>query len=105
MCSATGLLAKVERATLICDQTGCGRPICDLFRARLKGKLVAVTITGGHETTVAGDRSWHVPKKNLVSAVQATLQTETRFFLGTRSEEHTSELPSPDHLVCRLLLE
>src|SRR5258708_29879097 len=25
--------------------------------------------------------------------------------LGTRSEEHTSELQSPDHLVCRLLLE
>src|SRR5258708_24788022 len=24
---------------------------------------------------------------------------------GTRSEEHTSELQSPDHLVCRLLLE
>src|SRR5207244_6097470 len=23
----------------------------------------------------------------------------------TRSEEHTSELQSPDHLVCRLLLE
>src|SRR5258708_30361205 len=32
------------------------------------------------------------------------------FFTGTfvcigRSEEHTSELQSPDHLVCRLLLE
>src|SRR5438552_5513659 len=25
--------------------------------------------------------------------------------LGPRSEEHTSELQSPDHLVCRLLLE
>src|SRR5258708_31248728 len=25
--------------------------------------------------------------------------------LSTRSEEHTSELQSPDHLVCRLLLE
>src|SRR5258708_29187477 len=25
--------------------------------------------------------------------------------LGKRSEEHTSELQSPDHLVCRLLLE
>src|SRR5207244_11827873 len=24
---------------------------------------------------------------------------------ATRSEEHTSELQSPDHLVCRLLLE
>src|SRR5258708_36958389 len=26
-------------------------------------------------------------------------------FYGVRSEEHTSELQSPDHLVCRLLLE
>src|SRR5947208_11680333 len=25
--------------------------------------------------------------------------------IGARSEEHTSELQSPDHLVCRLLLE
>src|SRR5258708_23674233 len=25
--------------------------------------------------------------------------------LDSRSEEHTSELQSPDHLVCRLLLE
>src|SRR5207244_7802600 len=28
-----------------------------------------------------------------------------RFFTVYRSEEHTSELQSPDHLVCRLLLE
>src|SRR5258708_28606121 len=27
------------------------------------------------------------------------------FVLAGRSEEHTSELQSPDHLVCRLLLE
>src|SRR5258708_8196596 len=27
------------------------------------------------------------------------------YWLGPRSEEHTSELQSPDHLVCRLLLE
>src|SRR5258708_22105982 len=27
------------------------------------------------------------------------------FLSGERSEEHTSELQSPDHLVCRLLLE
>src|SRR5258708_11069922 len=26
-------------------------------------------------------------------------------YTGVRSEEHTSELQSPDHLVCRLLLE
>src|SRR5690348_18257093 len=28
-----------------------------------------------------------------------------RIWVGTRSEEHTSELQSPVHLVCRLLLE
>src|SRR5947208_3904771 len=28
-----------------------------------------------------------------------------RFAWAERSEEHTSELQSPDHLVCRLLLE
>src|SRR5258708_10928724 len=31
-----------------------------------------------------------------------SLQTSS---VGKRSEEHTSELQSPDHLVCRLLLE
>src|SRR5258708_31310106 len=30
---------------------------------------------------------------------------EWRRFADHRSEEHTSELQSPDHLVCRLLLE
>src|SRR5947208_11118220 len=30
---------------------------------------------------------------------------EPRMVLEDRSEEHTSELQSPDHLVCRLLLE
>src|SRR5258708_37611510 len=30
---------------------------------------------------------------------------DDRALLLTRSEEHTSELQSPDHLVCRLLLE
>src|SRR5258708_22202205 len=33
---------------------------------------------------------------------RAAVQINERF---ARSEEHTSELQSPDHLVCRLLLE
>src|SRR5258708_24483174 len=32
-------------------------------------------------------------------------KTDTEFVKHIRSEEHTSELQSPDHLVCRLLLE
>src|SRR5258708_18056764 len=46
--------------------------------------------------------------KQLGLARQTVLRWEQRFLqlgLEGRSEEHTSELQSPDHLVCRLLLE
>src|SRR5258708_10510584 len=36
------------------------------------------------------------------AVVVSSQTTSTR---ASRSEEHTSELQSPDHLVCRLLLE
>src|SRR5438552_13881498 len=42
------------------------------------------------------------PEKLLVPA--ASIRTGTNSFSG-RSEEHTSELQSPDHLACRPLLE
>src|SRR5258708_22173072 len=37
--------------------------------------------------------------------VSARKRTEPAPIFAARSEEHTSELQSPDHLVCRLLLE
>src|SRR5207244_10155623 len=37
--------------------------------------------------------------------VMLTVLAERCFGFTVRSEEHTSELQSPDHLVCRLLLE
>src|SRR5438552_12844730 len=36
---------------------------------------------------------------------QGTIANATVLIRDGRSEEHTSELQSPDHLVCRLLLE
>src|SRR5438552_9504771 len=39
------------------------------------------------------------------SAIVRMATAKTRQYGRTRSEEHTSELQSPDHLVCRLLLE
>src|SRR5947208_13421162 len=52
------------------------------------------------------DAAWDaVPGKH----ERERLRAKAREQLGTvgsgRSEEHTSELQSPDHLVCRLLLE
>src|SRR5579863_6415515 len=35
-------------------------------------------------------------------SVDGRLQTRVSIFLSVRSEEHTSELQSPVHLVCRL---
>src|SRR5207244_12597554 len=45
--------------------------------------------------------SWNESKKEFVPQTEAQITTE----FSSRSEEHTSELQSPDHLVCRLLLE
>src|SRR5258708_11905671 len=39
------------------------------------------------------------------SATLCKLEHTLLAIAGVRSEEHTSELQSPDHLVCRLLLE
>src|SRR5258708_15158332 len=39
------------------------------------------------------------------SQIPAILGIGTSGLTSHRSEEHTSELQSPDHLVCRLLLE
>src|SRR5258708_10782399 len=47
------------------------------------------------------------PAMDFVS-VEHSLDTLTKSIAGwvlARSEEHTSELQSPDHIVCRLLLE
>src|SRR5207244_8280695 len=39
----------------------------------------------------------------IFSALAFVLNPQKVYDIGLRSEEHTSELQSPDHLVCRLL--
>src|SRR5258708_20678563 len=41
----------------------------------------------------------------LFAAAQVIYRAAVEYDGRARSEEHTSELQSPDHLVCRLLLE
>src|SRR5258708_24119354 len=57
-----------------------------------------------------GDEELAEQSANLVQRLEESLQgapARPQGFLQAldRSEEHTSELQSPDHLVCRLLLE
>src|SRR5258708_19778517 len=78
-------------------------PYTTLFRS---GKFGAVEI--------ARDPPIHAEEELLVHLLEIHRQEMNKqFFFGMyrriasyfRSEEHTSELQSPDHLVCRLLLE
>src|SRR5438552_5300467 len=68
----------------------CRRPVA---AARTRGEQAAVA----RRVRQRGPASSLNPPKRLV-----WLQPGTPW---PRSEEHTSELQSPDHLVCRLLLE
>src|SRR5947208_4792532 len=58
------------------------------------GKPVVITHQGSYCTRPRG-----------VDAALRVKRAVVRRYPSVRSEEHTSELQSPDHLVCRLLLE
>src|SRR5258708_12383541 len=63
-------------------------PYTTLFRS-CNGRRCSV----GAAARIARSSNWSAPR------IPTIIST------STRSEEHTSELQSPDHLVCRLLLE
>src|SRR5258708_17942933 len=69
-------------------------PYTTLFRA-MAFALAAVTIT----RVIPNANSVVVEFKAVPGAV------DYRIYDKARSEEHTSELQSPDHFVCRILLE
>src|SRR5690348_17518275 len=97
------MLRRPPRSTLF--------PYTTLFRS-LEGKVVksclhfAVQADGKEVTTIEG-----LAKDGELNPVQEAFVKNYAFQCGyctpgmVRSEEHTSELQSPVHLVCRLLLE
>src|SRR5258708_13205159 len=75
-------------------------PYTTLFRSRPR-KVIAIVILplfGKNAERVAMNPSC---KHWFIATLSAFFPKRGRI----RSEEHTSELQSPDHLVCRLLLE
>src|SRR5207244_4956908 len=58
-----------------------------------------------HDMTVVKGPSGADRTGQLASTIGWRVGCQVRPPVGIRSEEHTSELQSPDHLVCRLLLE
>src|SRR5258708_18534933 len=79
-------------------------PYTTLFRsqkAAIDNRVAAVGKDEGAVRAPAG----RCGSAELLEPPLGVLQPERADLDGDRSEEHTSELQSPDHLVCRLLLE
>jgi len=67
-------MPRERRPLLVADATGVGPPVIDMFRAAGLDPI-AVTITGGHTASRVDRRTWHVPKRDLISVVQLLLQS------------------------------
>lgn len=79
------------RCTLLVDATGVGAPVVDILRVMVrKGmlpvKLLPVLIVGGASTTFDGVR-WHVPKRDLATAVKILLDSK-RLQISTKIKDH-----------------
>src|SRR5258708_38229730 len=71
-------------------------------------RLLPITVLTGAAFLVLTDtlaRTIMAPSELPVGILMAFVGGPFFLYLLRRSEEHTSELQSPDHLVCRLLLE
>src|SRR5207244_12155237 len=84
----------------------------DLFRREVSvdGDQVAVIVVERRaadvvDRAVGPDRWRGVDGRTLRAARDCQRLRRRAVRIQYRSEEHTSELQSPDHLVCRLLLE
>src|SRR5258708_28820984 len=78
-------------------------PYTTLFRSS-KQRRMTITVVEGQNLT---DLSYKMTAAGLIvgKIVDADGDPMSGLTVQVRSEEHTSELQSPDHLVCRLLLE
>src|SRR5438552_12437382 len=74
-----------------------------IIRPQPRSTLFPYTTLFRSTSSMSIDRSFSPgPSEASPSAKSSDKRTK---FKSMRSEEHTSELQSPDHLVCRLLLE
>src|SRR5207244_9691797 len=87
-------------------------PYTTLFRSGLSGTVrrrdpcrrAAGVVEGAHAAARTAQHVDDLPELRAVAAHDGDGKHRLRL-APPRSEEHTSELQSPDHLVCRLLLE
>src|SRR5947208_7944451 len=75
------------------------------LRSRMRTAVRDVTTALGGGNKEAAQSSYNQAVPIIDSLVSKQIIHRNKAARHKRSEEHTSELQSPDHLVCRLLLE
>src|SRR5258708_31514797 len=78
-------------------------PYTTLFRSTCEPKIDG--LVNVHQILRDEPLEFFVVFSSVAAAVPRLGVGFSDYVLANRSEEHTSELQSPDHLVCRLLLE
>src|SRR5258708_23773897 len=92
------------RDDLVTGVQTCALPISGWVRARARSLVSDAHAADdlAQETLLAAIEHGPAPGHSLRAWLSLVVRNFAR---KRRSEEHTSELQSPDHLVCRLLLE
>src|SRR2546430_4147856 len=67
-------------------------------------QTASATWPAAYSSAVRTSRTWRLSRRRLACRA-VSLSGDTKRIPSSRSEEHTSELQSQSHLVCRLLLE
>src|SRR5690625_3851191 len=91
---------KIHSASHIAQTLGLGHPTVSKVLKQLNQQNIVVSTRGAH-----GGYSLARPAEEISIAQIIDALDDQPFGLTERSEEHTSELQSRGHLVCRLLLE
>src|SRR5947208_5053125 len=95
------MIRRLPRSTLF--------PYTTLFRSSCNVLAREKVLYRGHAVAAVAAANPHVAEEALalihVDYDPLSPVVDVRAAMRERSEEHTSELQSPDHLVCRLLLE
>src|SRR5258708_27585453 len=92
------MIRRPPRSTLFPYTTLFRSSTARVFGNPARGALVPLLVPSG---AVSNAVTWSASSFELSTVFGPALGG---FIVATRSEEHTSELQSPHHLVCRLLL-
>src|SRR5258708_17852566 len=83
--------------------------LCEIYAKKMDPRVKPAGDGGGWTSANLEGLHMEFASDNAAGVAPAILDALVRANAGCaiayRSEEHTSELQSPDHLVCRLLLE